>query len=516
VTTPSETEGVPAGGAWSVDPSGVGPSPAPPAGPTGTRLHPLTPLFSSLSLGRALLPQGIIAYGVGGFQLLVALLVVQLISKTVAWSRFAYSFDGEVLRIDSGVLSRSQELIPARRIQQVNLVEKLYHRAVGVATLRVETAGGGTGAAVALEVVAIDEAHRLRDALLAAKARAGAGPAAEGVTDDGDTDASPGWVPAPWTVVELGYRQLAIAGITGGELLVIFASLASLFTFVDGLPDALARRLAGVEVELGPALVVVGVLAFIVVWLGSAAGAAILRHAGYHLVLLGDELHVERGLLERKQGAVPLARIQAVRIDASPARRLLGLVSMRFQSAGSGSAAEESRIDVPVLDGDDVERVLALALPGSTPIPVLGRPPRAALRRAVIRRVVPTLVLALPFVPGGAFPAVVALVGALVLGVLWGVAAYRALGHAVGDGFLYTRSGAFVRRTVVVPTARAQSAKVRRSPFQRRAGLGTLVVDLAGPGANPRVIDEAAPVATSVLRRLMSDVGGSSVPGGRR
>lgn len=505
VTTPSDLDDNPEGEAGATGPAPVADTTG--AG-AGRRLHPLTPLFASLGLGRALLPQGVIAYGFGGLRLLGALLVLQLVGQTIGWHRRAYDFDGEVLRIDSGVFSRNQELVPARRIQQVNLVEKLLHRLVGVATLKVETAGGGAGSAISLEVVAVEEAHRLRDALLAAKARAGAGPRHDGVSGD-DAEGAPAWVPAPWTVVRLGYRQLAVAGLTGGELLVIFAALASVFTFVDGLPDQVAQRLAGVDVEVGTGLIVVGVVVFVVLWLGSAAGAAILRNANYHLVLLGDELHVERGLLERKQGAVPLARIQAVRIDASPVRRLLGLVTVRFQSAGRGSGTEESRIDVPVLDEDEVERVLALALPGATPLPVLHRPPRAALQRAVVRRVVPTAVLGTLLGIVAGIPGVVVAVAAVCLSVWWGFAAYRALGHAVGGGFLYTRSGAFLRRTIVVPMARAQSAQVRCSPFQRRVGLGTLEVDLAGPGANPRVVDEAAPVATSVLGQVMADVGGA-------
>ena len=145
------------------------------------RLHPLTPVFASLGLGRMFLPQGAVAYGLGGLRLVVAFVVLNLVGQTIAWHRRAYSFDGEVLRIDSGVFSRSQELIPARRIQQVNLVEKLQHRVVGVATMKVETAGGGSGAAVSLEVVSIEEAHRLRDALLAAKGAVRSGKLVKGL-----------------------------------------------------------------------------------------------------------------------------------------------------------------------------------------------------------------------------------------------------------------------------------------------------------------------------------------------
>jgi hypothetical protein len=51
----------------------------------------------------------------------------------------------------------------------------------------------------------------------------------------------------------------------------------------------------------------------------------------------------------------------------------------------------------------------------------------------------------------------------------------------------------------VVPAAKAQSARVRSTFFQRRAGLATLLVDVAGGGAVPRVTDEAVATAERLL-----------------
>jgi putative membrane protein len=81
-----------------------------------------------------------------------------------------------------------------------------------------------------------------------------------------------------------------------------------------------------------------------------------------------------------------------------------------------------------------------------------------------------------------------------------GIAAYRGLGHALSAEFLVTRSGSFNRRTVVVPLARVQSARLHASPWQRRSDIATLSVDLAGPGPVPQVIDEATAVTDRLLR----------------
>jgi putative membrane protein len=483
------------------------------------RLHPLTPVFATVSSTRQVVTFAIATLALGGPRLLLVLALLQLGVQVLAWRRRSYAFDGEVLRIDSGLLSRSQELVPAHRIQQVTVVQKARHRVAGVAELRVETAGGGGGGPV-LEVVAAAEADRLRRALLAAKAATRPSPRPPTAGEVGGGEAPAEWVPRPWPVLSLGHRQLAVAGLTGAELLVVFAAVASLLQVVDDLPGGFLQRLRPPEAALSPAGLAVGLVVFVVVWLGSAVAASVLRDGGYTLTLLGDELHLRRGLLDRKEGVLPLERVQAVRVTASPLRRALGLVSLRFQSAGRGTDREESRIDVPVLPGSDLDRVLDLAVPGSAPVPTLRSPPRPALRRALVRRLVPAGIVAVPLVVAGRVAGAVVAGVVLVGAALWGVAAYRALGHAVDGGFLYARSGAVVRRLVVVPMGRAQSASVVRSPFQRPLGLATLQVDLAGPGRRPRVLDEAEEVASASLHRVVAAVGArepapSPVPAGR-
>jgi putative membrane protein len=89
------------------------------------------------------------------------------------------------------------------------------------------------------------------------------------------------------------------------------------------------------------------------------------------------------------------------------------------------------------------------------------------------------------------------------LAVLGGLAAYRSLGHARRDGFLYARQGAAIRVTAVVPVAKAQSGSVRSSVFQRRAGLATLHVDVAGGGPTPKVLDEAEATAEELLQVVL-------------
>ncbi len=472
------------------------------------------------------------AFSAGGLRLLALGVVVVLVVRVLAWRRRTYTLDRGVLRVEGGLVVRSQQLVPCERIQQVNLVQKLRHRMLGVASLEVQTAVGGPGSELKLEVLAIEEAERLRAALLAAKARAVQRHASPGAhvagAGDGDRDGAGGdgerenldgpaqaeqWVPAAWPVVELGYRQLALAGVTGVELLVVLAVGPAAAQLASELPwrpwDDV--RLPTLDV-LGPVLLATLAVGFVVVWLASAAAVSIFANAGYRLSLVGDELHLSRGLLDHKEVTLPLARVQAVRVSASLPRRLLGLVSLRIQSAGTGSHTEDTRLAVPMLPAAELDRVLALVLPGAGPLPELHRPPPVARRRALVRHLAPVAVLAsivtVVVWPWGSL-GLLALVPAAALGV----AAYRGLGHALVDGFLVARSGSINRQTVVVPVGRSQSASVRASVWQRRVGLSTLLVDLAGPGPRPQVQDEASALAEDLLGRVMAGVGGAGTGG---
>ncbi|HVF31898.1 MAG TPA: PH domain-containing protein, partial [Acidimicrobiales bacterium] len=306
-------------------------------------------------------------------------------------------------------------------------------------------------------------------------------------------------------LVRLGTARLAVAGMTGSELAVMLTLLFWVVQVVDDLPDSFLQDVAG---NLTAPSSVGGFLAagaaLLVVWFGLAAAASILKNHGFTLARDGDDLRVSRGLLDRREGSMPFHRLQAVRVQATIVRRGLRLAEVVLQSGGGATASRAglSRIDVPILDTGAVAPLLGALLPVAPPgedayVPA----PPAARRRAIVRRVVPATVVAAGLT---AFDVRALPVGALLVagaGVA-GELAYRGLAHAWQRELLLTRSGGLARETVVAPAAKAQSTRLRTTPFQRRAGLATLHVDVAGKGPTPTVKDGDA----DRLRRLQRDV----------
>src|SRR4029450_5998568 len=185
----------------------VGPG-VPVEGEGQRRLHVLSPVFFATGHALRLWPLGVLVAARRQFWLLGVGALVLLAWSTLEWLRRTYELEGGALRLEEGVLTRKLRAVPFDRIQQVDLARKPLHRLLGVATLRVETAGGGKEAEVDLDVVTLAEARDLRSTLLRAKARAAAGPGAgagSGAAGSGaagavDSRARPGSGAAPLPV----------------------------------------------------------------------------------------------------------------------------------------------------------------------------------------------------------------------------------------------------------------------------------------------------------------------------
>jgi len=468
------------------------------------RLHVLSPVFFAAGHARRLWPVAIAVLAGRRLWLLGVGAVVLLAWTTLEWLRSTYRVEGGALRLEEGVLARKLRVIPFDRIQQVDLVRKPLHRLLGVATLRVDTAGGGGAAEVDLEVVRLREAQALRSRLL--RARAGAAAGGEEATAAAEA------APPERALLRLSVGEVMLAGITGtraAAVLVVLGPLSQLADWFPSLSDWLLRRFnpESVAPTTPAAVLAVAVLA-VAVWLGLAAASSVVTDFGFTLATAAGDLVVRRGLLERREAVMPTARLQVVRVDESLLRRALGLASIRIQSAGRSGGSDEtaSRLTIPILPRSEVNRVLGELLPGAAPLPALRTPPPAARRRAMRRGVVMSapLVLAVAAVLWAlSRPAAPAALLLVPLAVLGGLAAYRSLGHARRDGFLYARQGAAIRVTAVVPVAKAQSGSVRSSVFQRRAGLATLHVDVAGGGPTPKVLDEAEATAEELLQVVL-------------
>lgn len=469
--------------------SGGGPPVAPPATGAGRRLDPRTIVTRSLTLSAVRRQWGLIVGLIaivgaqGGFRVLglagaaLAVVAVTVGSALVEWWRTTYALDAHRLVVERGLFSRSLTVIPLDRVRGVDVQASALQRLLGVASVRVDAAAtGGAKDEAVLDAVDVAEADRLRDVLLrqadAARVAAPADPAS-------GTPADP---PAPVRQEELArFRPawLLYAPLVGGYLIAPVAAVGALTQVLGDLRVRVIDEDRVVDlVGGGPAVIALLVLVVAVLAVLGALVTAAVANWNFTLVRRGGTLVAERGLLSRRQVTLEHDRIRGYQLAEPPALRAARAARLTALVTGLGG---DERSDsgrrgqlLPLGPAAVARDVAARAvLPFAEPL----RPhPRAALRRRLVRSLLPgVLVVAVASVLG-VTPVIVAGVVLLVLGALAGVDAYRGLGHALDERAVAVRSGSLRRRTVVLERRGVIGWTVTQTFFQRRSGLATVTV----------------------------------------
>jgi putative membrane protein len=432
--------------------------------------------------------------------------VVAVVSAFLQWQTSWWSIEGDSVRLRRGVLSERITSIPFDRVQAVDTVRGPVQRLFDVVELHVQSAGGGRAGEIVLKAVTPAEAEEIRAAVRSER------PA---VAVEQTEDA------VEW---RLGRGPLLVAALTSGSLGVLVPVVAGASQVLDDVIGAEeAERF--VPSSLGEAAVLAAAvlgLAWVLSFLGT-----IIAFAGFTAIRDGERIRIRRGIVERREASVPVARIHAVRIVESPLREPFGLAQVRIESAGYAAEPASAQTLVPLVRRNDVPRVLAELLPemaagagtvrraetraaaenaggaeaaaGSFPGPLAAPPPRA-LRRFVLPPLAAGLVVAA--VPLAVFEAdaLIALV-LPVAGAVLGVARYRAAGWRLDSGRLVLRSRRVARTTAIADPRRLQRVTGAQSVLQRRAGLGDVEVAVSsGRRVGVEHLDE--PVARDLVGRL--------------
>jgi putative membrane protein len=299
-----------------------------------------------------------------GFVLVVALLALLAVGviaggSYLSWQRFTFWFDDDGdLRVDRGVLTRSESRYQLSRLQSVDIVQPLLARLFGMAELRVEVAGAGESRA-SLAYLSLSEATALRSEILARAAgiNADAGEAPEQVLHV---------VPASQLV-----RSLLLRGSTVMVFLITVVVTAVVLTNqgISGL--ALLLITGGV-----PLLAVFN---------------EFTRYFDFTVAASPDGLRIRSGLLQTRAQTVPPGRVHAVALVEPFLWRRLGWirveVTLAAEQGGDGDAGASSVL-LPVGTREEAAAVLEALLPGGFPRSVewVSAPERARYRAPIQHR----------------------------------------------------------------------------------------------------------------------------------
>jgi putative membrane protein len=503
------------------------------------RLHPWSWVFSLWSEVRKFAVPVVLLVAASRFTFFdlfwLPLIVPVVIYALVRQMTLRYALhDTELIVRRSLIVYRSERHIPFTRIHNLKLIETPLHRLLHVVEVVVETASGKEPEAT-LRVLSREAFDELRthvaartDMLSAPGAGAGSGSltGSEG-SSEVVADATRGRL-----VLSLSLADAAKYGALDNRGLVVIGAVFGFgweawTSYQGGQPWEPRSWMAPWQMMRegwrwltnSPAVaqspltwVLIAIAALIVLKVFSIVWAVLMLH-GFRVERARTSLNVTHGLLTRASTVIPLHRIQQIKLRAKPLHRLFSHVEVELDTVG-GTGEGKQRQPVwlaPLAQRGAVSRLLAEAGAPVAIEEVRWEPvhPRAARR---MRKKAFLVVMAVGLVASVVTQRPVMLAGAAVLLpiALWGATMEaRRLGYAVAAPFILFRHGWIWQTIQITWIDRVHALAISSSPFDRRHGMATLIIDTAvggAMGASLQVPYLGADVARALQDRLAAEV----------
>lgn len=409
------------------------------------RLHPLSPVTR---IGR-LVPVVVVTYvlsprsqgghGSLGLYYTIAIAIIASIFGLVHWLVTRWKFDGDTLRIETGLIRHDSRQLPLARIQAVDVVRPLFARMLGLSELRIRLAGSGSTDGK-LAYLTDPAALVLRDVLLAGHRDAAPAAGAEGPVGP---------------MAEVATGRLAGSIVFSGLSMILIAAVVSLLIWDDLAPKK--------------ATAVAGVLLLYLVSLASALWRRL--SGGYHFKAMEvpEGIRISRGLLQTVSETIPLGRIQAVRRIEPLLWRPFGWCRLEVDIAGAGTRNQRGegsqmarKYLLPVGTHQDAWHLVSRVL--GSPAPPQSRAPRRARYKAPL--------------------------------------SYHFLSAGHDTSHVVCVTGRLRKVTVWLPLEKSQSIRRVQGPVQRRLGLASVHVDAAGRRVRAVFRDRSADEADLLVEQL--------------
>jgi putative membrane protein len=488
------------------------------------RLHPASFIFDLATHARGMLLPGLVLIVTARWtnvDLLAApIAVVMGVIALVRQLSLSYEIrDTELVVRRSLVVHRSERHIPFARVHNLKTSATPIHRWLGVVEVAIETAGGAEPEAT-LRVLSHDALDELR-AHVSAPTHAGAPESSADVSAPPERE----------VLVALSPRDLVRFGLLNNRGLVIAGALAGLgweaaaslqggapwdprsWTAPWSLVRARGRELLAMASDQSlPILLVVVIGGLALLKLLSIVWALVSLHR-FRVERLPSSLVVERGLFPRTTTAIPFTRVQRLVVRDRPLLRLTGYVEVQVDTVG-GSREERNHRE-PVWLAPLLPRTGLPSLLAAVGLPIVpDEAPWQPLHPGAARRIRTQLLIVLVVACGLLWPmagwraALSVLAAGTPLAILLGGKQAKAMRYATPAALVLLKAG-WLRRTLLATWIdRVQSVTVSTSPFDRRHGMASVLVDTAAGGtldAKLEIPFLGADTAALVAARLAAD-----------
>lgn len=439
----------------------------------------------------------------------ILLPVFTVLFSTAVWFTHKYQLDDTSCYTYSGIFNRKTQAIPLHKIQNMNEEQNFLHKLLRVTTLNCDTAASGPDATLSFRVISLTEAERIRQLVLKAKHvhDISLNPA-EPVTEDLEHQyAKPSHQGSSQkrtaTVHFQPTRKDTIkASFTSFSFLLVFPVIITVYKYISdtvNIDHIMSKWMR--ELLDRPILLSVIIIAAILLGILLGMMKTHLQYGKFEISSDEDTIFIRKGILNETSFSVSKARVQAVKIEQSFLKRILGIAEVQLITAG-GSLLDSDRMELnklyPFFPKKRAYEIVHTLLPTYTIQEQMNALPKNALRLKLLR---PSwlwigltiylvykrpIFLTIPY----SWLWIIILTALMIISSR--ILQFKHAGYAFNHQFIQIQTGGFSRKLVVTKRNRVIEVSVKRSFLQRQFKVASIHITNRGAPIHIETIEDIA------------------------
>lgn len=295
-----------------------------------------------------------------GVKTTVGILALLMAVYTVfQYLRFRFHVEEDELRVEKGVFSRERLSIPLDRIQTVHLSQNLIQQIFQLTAVKIDTAGSGNEE-LKISALSRADAQALQKTLSRKEA--------VGISAADQNERAT--VQVSKELVHLDLTKLMVVGLTQNHIRSGFIALGLVWGYYWQFEDIIRERL-GLQLDLDPdqieeamsvaewgiRMFFIFVMIFLVSSVLISMVRTILKHFNLKAKIKDDHIEVSAGLLKRNSYSIPLNKIQMMKWQGNPLRRIPGFETVMIRQSRSTGDDDKLSVEIPAVYQEQTERL---------------------------------------------------------------------------------------------------------------------------------------------------------------
>lgn len=402
---------------------------------------------------------------------------ITIISIILKWFTHKYRLDDVSFHIYQGLFNKFERTIPFSKVQNVQRKTSLFHRVFGVTSVTFETGMTGADAAIKFEVISRKEAEEMEAWITS--------PPAHDLTDDNldlteeesikqEPTRTTHFTPTKKDILKAAFTSLSFIALIP-ILLSVYFKISEVFKIEDQAEGFFASLMSTWWI------IALIVTLLIVASVGFGIVRSFLKYGKYEISSDDQRIYITKGVIDESAFTISKNRVQAIEINQTLMKRLLGLAEIKIISAGSiGVESLETNSLYPFLPVKKAYRMISEILPSYEVTQTMDRLPKKSFW---IRMVKPSWFWMIVTVALFYFkPAILEIeqawwivsIALLVIIAILRLLDYYNTSYVLNGKFIQFKTGSLTTSVFVSKRDKVVEVNVSRSKFQQLLGLASI------------------------------------------